>query len=169
MSATTSTSVMGFISVVDLGGAAWIGGYLLLNSLGRPLEFHCTEPVKANRAQQILFGETLQPYLCGEQIARSLVGNSSLKPAVVLTDVPSVMTLRGFVEFPLFLLLQGSAKPKGSWELLDFGGVQGAVEATQAGDRDRIVQAFEQVASGWDFEEPFERIREAVSELQKAA
>ncbi len=169
MSATTPTPVMGFISVADLGGAAWIGGYLLLNSLGRPLEFHCTEPVKANRAQQILFGETLQPYLCGEQIARSLVGNSSLKPDVVLTDVPSVMTLRGFVEFPLYLMLRDTGLPKGSWEPCDFAGVRGAVETQFAADRAEIVQAFEQVASGWDLEEPFERIREAVSELQKAA
>jgi len=169
MSATTSAPVMGFISVADLGGAAWIGGYLLLNSLGRPLEFHCTEPVKANRAQQILFGETLQPFLCGEQIGRSLVGNSSLKPDVLLTDMPSVMSLRGFVEFPLFLMLPDDTLPQGNWQSLDLAGVHGAVDARNVDDRARIVQALEQMASGWDLEEPFERIREAVSELQKAA
>ena len=50
------------------------GGYLVLNLLGRPLEFHCTAPVRPNRAQEILYGPTLDPYLCGERIGQTLVG-----------------------------------------------------------------------------------------------
>ena len=44
---------------------------MLLNLAGRPLEFHCTAPVKPNRVQQILYGPSLQPYLYGEQIGPS--------------------------------------------------------------------------------------------------
>lgn len=76
---TKSMSLFGFISVVDLGDATWIGGYLLLNPLGRPVEFHCTEPVKANRAQQILYGETLPAFICSEQIGRALVEEQSVE------------------------------------------------------------------------------------------
>ena len=55
---------IGFLSVLDDEELGAIGGYLVLSRNGRPLEFHCTSPVRANRAQQILYGPTLQPFLC---------------------------------------------------------------------------------------------------------
>ena len=44
---------LGFLTVVDNGELGCVGGYLILNMGGRPLEFHCRAPVRANRAQQI--------------------------------------------------------------------------------------------------------------------
>src|SRR5688500_11494160 len=58
---------LGFLTVVEHDQFGLVGGYLILNSSGRPLEFHCTAPVKPSRAQQILYGPTLTPYLYGEQ------------------------------------------------------------------------------------------------------
>ena len=52
---------LGFITVIDHVDLGCIGGYLILNLGGRPLEFHCTAPVRANRAQQILYGVSLKP------------------------------------------------------------------------------------------------------------
>ena len=68
-------------------GLPLVGGYLVLNATGRPLEFHCTAPVKANRAQQILFGPTLESFLYGEQIGQTLVAKSGLAPLAIYTDV----------------------------------------------------------------------------------
>src|SRR4051812_23172961 len=58
-----SPAALGFLTVVEDEQQGLVGGYLLLNPLGRPVEFHCTAPVKPNRAQQILYGPTLRPYL----------------------------------------------------------------------------------------------------------
>lgn len=172
MSASTSKlgPLFGFISIADLGGAAWIGGYLLLNSQGRPVEFHCTEPVKANRAQQILFGKTLQPYICGEQISQALVSNTSLKPEVFITDQDSVLGLRDFVESPLVRILHDDESPDlDGQRMLCLGKTRVLLEERYADDQPRVLRIYEQIASNWDLEEPFERIHEAVTELQKAA
>ena len=58
-----SAACLGFLTVVEHAELGLLGGYLLLNAAGRPLEFHCTAPVKPNRAQEILYGPTLRPYL----------------------------------------------------------------------------------------------------------
>ena len=54
VSESKSQISLGFLTVVDGGDTGCIGGYLVLNMGGRPLEFHCTAPVRANRSQQIL-------------------------------------------------------------------------------------------------------------------
>ena len=47
----------GFLTAVDTPTHGLFGGYLVVDSLGRPLEFHCTAPVKVTRAQQILYAD----------------------------------------------------------------------------------------------------------------
>src|ERR1051325_8804676 len=95
---------LGFLTVLEheLG---LIGGYLVLNAAGRPLEFHCTAPVKPNRAQQILFGPTLEPYLYGEQIGQALLGKGATEPGIVCTDVSPVLSVRDFTALPIALVL----------------------------------------------------------------
>ena len=74
---TKPTPSLGFLTVLDYGQEGLFGGYLTLNLSGRPLEFHCTAPIKPNRAQEILYGPTLQSYLYGEQIGRTLLGEAT--------------------------------------------------------------------------------------------
>jgi hypothetical protein len=82
-----------------------MGGYLVLNIAGRPLEFHCTAPVKPNRAQQILYGPTLEPYLYGEQIGQALLSKSTLEPLAIFTDRPPALAVRTAIDVPLALVL----------------------------------------------------------------
>ncbi len=44
-----SQSALGFLTILEHQQHGLVGGYLLLNTAGRPLEFHCTAPVKATR------------------------------------------------------------------------------------------------------------------------
>ncbi len=92
---------LGFLTVEVSEQHGLFGGYLVLSPLGRPLEFHCTAPVKPNRAQQILYGPTLEPYLYGQQIGQTLLSKSRRKPPVVLTDVPQVLALRDYSSTPV--------------------------------------------------------------------
>ena len=103
-SGSKSLSSIGFLTVVSAADHGLVGGYLVLNAVGRPLEFHCTAPVKPNRAQQILFGPTLEPFMYGEQIGQTLVKKSKLKPAFVCTDHDSVMSVRPFIPCPVVLV-----------------------------------------------------------------
>lgn len=98
-----SLCALGFITVVKSRELGIMGGYLLLNRNGRPVEFHCTAPVRATKSQHILYGPTLEPYIYGEQIARSLTVRATISPKLILTDKSGVMALRPMTNIPMAL------------------------------------------------------------------
>ncbi len=100
-----SKPAVGFLTVIDNRQHGLFGGYLILNLAGRPLEFHCTAPIKPNRAQQILYGPTLESFLYGEQIGSTLLGHAKLNPLVICTDREPVLSLRDLVDVPVALVL----------------------------------------------------------------
>lgn len=181
---------IGFLTVVEQDEQKFFGGYLLLNTSGRPLEFHCTAPVKANRAQQILYGPTLKPYLYGEQIGQTLLAKAKLKPLFVCVDLPPALTVRQFVSTPVVLLQTPSEKaeqrPNLHWRIdeshakapvpstaglvhFSLGQHQLAVATTHAGDREKVIDCWQSHASELDLNEPFGRIRDAIEETLRHA
>ena len=76
----------GYLTVLEHNLYGLLGGYLIIDGCGRPLEFHCTALVQPSRAEQILYGPTLGPCLVGEQIGGGLVAAARLKPKVILID-----------------------------------------------------------------------------------
>ena len=142
-----SPPCLGFLTVVEHADLGLLGGYLILNTAGRPLEFHCTAPVKPGRAQEILYGPTLRPYLYGEQIGQTLLSGSKLTPLLICTDCPPMLALRDHTDLPVALVSEA------------------------AGEMDRQIihqhKPFE--ARDLDLAEPFTRIREALDEAQKSA
>ncbi len=182
----TSQEALGFLTVLEHEQQGLVGGYLILNTAGRPLEFHCTAPVKPSRAQQILFGPTLDSYLYGEQIGQTLLAKGSIAPVAVCTDVQRVLSVRDYVSLPLALVLVGEDKPPAqetsapppTWRFdaphhagpdmhaFEIGRNRLAVAAHRDADRHEIVARLNGLAA-FDLSEPFERIREAVEEAHK--
>ena len=170
---------LGFLTVLDHPEHGLFGGYLLLSLTGRPLEFHCTAPVKPNRAQQILYGPTLESFLYGEQIGFTLLEQAKIAPLVVCTDREPVLSVRDLVATPVVLVVSGEnpgdgvaeALPSSSNRLVtfDLGRNRLAVHERTEGDRPLIFQRLAEVAQSLDLAEPFGRIREAIEEAQQAA
>jgi hypothetical protein len=177
---------LGFLTVVPHPQHGLFGGYLLLNASGRPLEFHCTAPVKPNRAQEILFGPTLEAYLYGEQIGQSLAAKASHTPLVVLSDVAAMLAVRPFVAQPVVLVLPDAETPRPT----DGGGtafhrvdaahepLRGlftfqcgrnslALDAAHTDDRAIARDRLAVVAETFNLAEPFGRIRAAIEEAQR--
>lgn len=102
-----ATTDLGFLTVTDHPQHGLFGGYLVLNAAGRPLEFHCTAPIKPNRAQQILYGPTLEGFLYGEQIGRTLLEKAKIEPLLVFTDCRPALALGEFISLPVALVLSG--------------------------------------------------------------
>jgi len=107
---------LGFLTVVDQPLQGLVGGYLLLNAHARPLEFHCTVPVRPNRAQEILYGSTLEPFMYGEQIGPTLIKTSKLRPAAVFTDCRPALAAAAHIEPPLWLVLPAESAVPGETE-----------------------------------------------------
>ncbi|NLS95563.1 MAG: hypothetical protein GXX96_25800 [Planctomycetaceae bacterium] len=191
-SGVNSTSPLGFLTVVEDTNSGLFGGYLVLNRSGRPLEFHCTAPIRPNRAQEILYGPTLKPYLYGEQIGRTLLEKGKQTPAVVLTDCEPMLAVAEFVTLPVVLVgaekaeghLPADCSPKDAgglkWRIdsaqklepnLRFFRVGGHCLALRTGaapeEENSAVQAIDGASVGLDLREPFERIRAAIDEARR--
>src|SRR5262245_43797603 len=103
MPATTRPDALhlGFLTVVEAAGGAYVGGLLVTNKLGRPLAFQCTTPVKPNRTQEILYGPTLKPFLFSELIGKTLMERLQVKPQLLLIDQPELLDLRDHLDLPI--------------------------------------------------------------------
>src|SRR4029079_8816707 len=161
---------LGFLTVVENEQHGLFGGYLVLNLAGRPLEFHCTAPVKPNRAQQILYGPTLEPYLYGEQIGQVLVAKGSCDVLVLCTDRPAALAVRGFVPLPTVLVDTGADQAADESNALVrflFGRNKLAVPVARLADRELACERLQKVGEAFDLAEPFGRIRAAIEEAQR--
>lgn len=161
-----SSPCLGFLTVVEHSELGLAGGYLLLTAAGRPLEFHCTVPVKPTRTQQILYGPTLLPYLCGEQIGQTLLHRSKLTPLAVCTDCQHVLAAREFTTVPLLLVLSAPSAEGNSFALAR------TLVATASGfstDQQAVRDNWPAQSDSLDLAEPFARIREALQEAQTGA
>jgi hypothetical protein len=101
---------LGFLTVIDLPRVGLIGGYLILNQTGRPIEFHCTIPLKPNRTQEILYGNTLAPFLYGEQIAKTLLIRSKIPVTYVFTNTAAVLAVHEHIGTPVFYVFETGKK-----------------------------------------------------------
>ncbi len=192
MSAAKSSCNLGFLTVLEDAKDGLFGGFLILNRSGRPLEFHCTAPVRANRAQQILYGPTLEPYLYGEQIGQTLVKKAKQEPGVICTDREAALAVREFVETPVALVLPEVEADSSTSEESGGDGVRGkcfrvdgahrgggrgprfalgrhwlAVSGQAPEDVQRIGEQLADLADWFDLAEPFARIREAIEEARR--
>ncbi len=96
---------IGFLTAVGDYAHGVIGGLLVLDLVGRPLEYHCTEPFRPNRVQEILFGPSLDGFVWGEQIAVALVSRSKVDLSAVLTNTPKMLPAAEKLNTPLGLVL----------------------------------------------------------------
>jgi hypothetical protein len=92
---------LGFLTAIEIPERGYVGGLLVTNHFGRPLEFQCTAPLKPNRTQEILYGPTLIPYVLGDLIGRTLIEKVGVKPHLVLTERHELLALRELVEIPV--------------------------------------------------------------------
>jgi hypothetical protein len=168
--ASRTPSALGFLTVTEHADLGLFGGYLVLNAAGRPLEFHCTSPVKPNRAQEILYGPTLRPYLYGEQIGQTLIAKAKNEVALICTDHAACLAAREFIERPLLLLLSESSDVSGVvlGSRFELGRNSAAVSAKFTSDEEQARALYGQLHDGVDLLEPFARIREALEEAQKS-
>ena len=162
MEHTPPTVAYGFLTVVESSTHGLFGGYLLVDPAGRPIEFHCTAPVKVSRAQQILYGATLHSHLHGRQIGATLLAAGSLEPRIVLTDLESMLAVRSHTSLPVALVPAGDASADSA-----VGPAGVSVPEGDAAAATGLREALDPLAASIDLREPFARIRAAIEEAQR--
>ncbi len=167
----------GFLTCTEFEGLGLCGGLLLVNQVARPLEFHCTLPVKVTRTQSILYGASLRPYVCGQVIGRALIDKAKTAPHLLVTDSLETAEVRQTTDLPVVLLMTScdSGPPQevatDDWARLEVEGIEAYLGRSSNGDlRCSEVQTWLlQYAQRNDLREPFERVRQAISEAHDAA
>jgi hypothetical protein len=172
-----SLAATGFLTALEDPAHGWFGGYLLLSQLGRPLEFHCTTPIEPTRAQQILYGPTLQSHLLGEVIGRTLVRQPKLPVQAVLTDCPEMLNLslyqQGVVACVEMAMGPNQGKFSTDWNVeesaprLELGNWQLYGTSTCNWQVEQLRQQLTPMVEHIDLLEPFQRIRAAILEAQR--
>lgn len=160
------------MTAVDVHGLGHCGGLLILNSIGRPIEFHCTAPVSKNRAQQILYGKTYFSFLYCDQIGLALVAKAKTKPALLVTNMVQMLPLSDLVPLPL-VLVTSAEKPdfdqRSTAQSLDHFNIHDQLIWTQNLDP-RVLSSVRELCITFSesipLDEPFERIQQAIEEAQ---
>jgi hypothetical protein len=158
---------LGFLAVLQ-EPTGWLGGYLVTNAWGRPLEFRLTTAVQPNRVQTALYGTTLSEYLHADVIGKTLVEKTGTKPDLIVTDSPPALALRSRIEIPVISLALQSGTLA---ETVSLAHARSAtplyVSLRFESDREAIARLLDRVDPAVDLAEPFARIREAVGEARK--
>lgn len=172
------TASLGFLSVRQHAEHGYFGGYLITNPLARPLEFHCTMPVKPSRAQALLYGSTIDAFVAGEQIAKALVLKAKLKPEWVLTDCAAVLAISTVSDVDAAFLqiedqpVDSFSPPQGEAGELKRTSIvpwQISLLASRAEREPQLKKTLEELATNFDLSEPFQRIYEALLEAHPIA
>jgi hypothetical protein len=170
-------AAFGFLTVLESSEHGLFGGYLVLSPQGRPLEFRCSTPVVASRAQEILYGPTLRPYLLTEVIGQSLVAGSEVAVEVILTDERDMLQLALLRREEVLHVerivcdanaAEGEDRPILLGNSIELHGCRITASSTFTADVARLRSNLEPLAANIFLAEPFERIRAALTEAQLA-
>ena len=162
-----SAATIGFLTVLQ-EPSGQLGGYLVTNGWGRPLEFRLSTAVLPNQVHKILYGPTLDNYICGELIGKTLVEKTATPVRLIITDRQAALDLRGKVDVPVVWLANGDAAGDGA-QVLPGIEERGPVYCHPrfAQDAAAIRPLLENLDEALDLAEPFGRIREAIAEARK--
>jgi hypothetical protein len=154
---------LGFLTVFAEANG-FLGGYLVTNSWGRPLEFRLSTAVQPNRVQQILYGNTLTEYLSADLIGKTLIEKTATPIHMLITDTLNVLPIRSRIDVPVVAAMlehhhSTLSHARSSLPL--------SLDPKWSGDEETVRLLLDRVDAALDLAEPFARIREAMGEARK--
>lgn len=176
-SAKPRSLLIGFLAIEPTeDGAGFLGGLMVLDFQGYPLEFRCTTPVKPTPIQKLVYGPLLEQFISVELCAKRLLRDVKRKPGIVIVPSPHVLSL-GEDDVPIVAVqragevLQVESPASGLvTERLESKAFQPVI-VTILGEQGPVVQNAKSVLvdvfGRFDLLEPFERIRTALKFLQQ--
>ena len=180
----TTDAHLGFLALLPTGNDdGYLGALLVLNTMGVPVEFRATFPVKPTLLQRTLYGESLEPYIGVELCGKPLLKSISHQLSLLIVNLAYLLPVRGGTDSPvLFLQRAGeaievtsavtpnssstNAKPHLESKTGRFQPVTITVFDARPEDLEQARPMLEQVFAESDLLEPFDRVKLAVQTLQ---
>jgi len=88
-----------------------MGGLLITDRLGIPIEFRHTEPVSPTKVQQVLYGKALERFLKSETLAKCLLNDLENKPDLLVVPDAEYYSLTKQFHFPFVQLTKAAREP----------------------------------------------------------
>ncbi len=93
-------------------GASYLGGLLVTDTSGIPLDFRYTEPITPTRLQSILYGKSLEPHLKEEVIQKTLLKELKAPPDLfILSATELAGGWSGDVKYPVLAVQKSQESP----------------------------------------------------------
>jgi len=159
MAAQSPSPNVGFLAILS-EATGTVGGLLVTNAWGRPLEFRLTSAVQPNRVQTILYGPALPGFLAGELIGKTLLDKSTTPMKWIVTDAAHALELRPLISMPVALF---SITPVSGTIAIE----KNLHIHQRYPDDAAVITGLLAESLSLDLAEPFQRIREAVVEARK--
>jgi hypothetical protein len=165
----------GYLVVRSDEGGSYVGGLMVTDGAGLPVDFRYTDPITPTRLQRALYGGVLDRYLRSEVVLRTLLSALERPPTLLLVDdhelleeeidACPVAVVSASRSEPLGAAGQRREQSTGSFLLQAVeGGHPLRVTLAPGGEEDEAAVAGALVALGrrMDPLEPAERVREAL-------
>lgn len=169
---------IGYILARESHENVFMGGLLITDQKGFPLEFRYTDPVTPTKLQRVIYGNALNRYLIVEVIAKSLIESITDKPDIYITDSRMILELSDLFKAPLISIQESDESPfpeLGYISKLPNGEILmqihpsgSPVHITYAGDPagfEKIQPLLSSSGNQMDLIEPLKRIDEALEEI----
>lgn len=81
----------GFLVIEADEAGTYLGGLMVTDTSGLPVDFRFTDPITPTRLQRALYGRVLDRYLRSEVVLRTLMDALGQPPSLLLVDDPSLL------------------------------------------------------------------------------
>jgi hypothetical protein len=162
-------------------GASYLGGLLVTDTSGIPLDFRYTEPITPTRLQSILYGKSLEPHLKEEVIQKTLLKELKTPPDLfILSPTELAGGWSGDSKYPVLAVQKSQEAPlpkvgdafrAGPRELLLQLAEGGAplrvmfAASVDSGAQEQAVAKLFEAGYHMDLTEPLERVTAALQSL----
>lgn len=190
MANNTENFKMGYLLISSPVPNVFVGGLMVNDSRGLPLEFRYTEPIQPTKIQQVLYGQVLSRYIKREVIEETLLKSLDSKIQCLIVEDENLLDYPA-KGFPVLRLGETKSSPIGSVgtvesvsgkefllqtskegsplrvQLADTpptGSTEGEASSNGAPSKE-FIQLLAQVGEAMDLVEPLKRIEKALEAI----
>lgn len=177
------TLIAYLIVIADEARASYVGGIMVADGRGLPVEFRYTQPIRPSRLQRVLYGGALDGYVRRDVIATRLLRDLEHKPAGIVVREDTLLALGVGSAAPVLHVFQSNLDQLGrvgstkevdaSSVLIQLAEGRGPVRVTVATEDATLLTACRDLlltaAATMDPLEPLIRVEEAIELLCEEA
>ncbi len=172
---------LGYLLVVEKE-ESFIGGIMVTDDKGLPLEFKYSEPIKPNKVQKIIYGKVLNNYLKEELITKNLINEITKVPTIIIVNEPTMIKGKEkLVKFPVVCIQKTNlARMKNPGEnqrikenelvfqpYQDINPIRIIFGSPDPDFQEKIILMIKEISRKMDIYEPLERVGKAIELIWK--